>query len=396
MSVKPFPIRLLFALPLLFLISCDKEDGIINPPGEYPQVQSTAASGKMSLNSDYHHLFQVVVTGRFEGGKVECSLTDSAQVFLGAFSLHDDAGAYSIADDSSFASERSYDVAAGDGIFTRRVNSMFTAYQGYFRARFTVVSAASDTLEADDGIIHVYENQPPALNEPNLPDTLFSGFSARSMDMLVTDPQGRGDISAVWFEIWAGGSPLGKIYNLGDPDFDSVYTYYLEPSIAAGLPGGDYVFRFTARDSLEAEDSLEKPVYLENGYPAIAQAATDPDSELTIPDTLEIARVKVTAAVSDPQGLGDIDTVFFNYERPAGVWDTYIMVDNGLPFDIDEYVINPYTQYQGDSAAGDGIFTGMKLYNFQVDTGLHRFHIQCSDKVSQAADSVTVELWIHP
>ncbi len=397
MKFRLLPAVIPFMLFVLLFASCDQdEEGIITPPTGYPQVDSLRIPDKMSLNSAHYHLFQVMISGDSRNLQVKCSLSDTAGAFLGSFTLHDDASAYPVEDDSSFASERSLDVAAGDGIFSRGVNSMFTGFEGLFTADFTVTTSDSDTVGVLDAVIDVYENQPPVLHQPNLPDTLASGFTSRSMDMLVTDPQGREDISGVWFEIYSEGTALGLIYNLEDPDLDSIYSYYLEPSIAAGLETGDYLFRFTAEDSLEAWDSLDAAVYLENEPPEILEVATDPDTEMVVPDSGEIAEVLVTALISDPQTLADIDTAFFNYERPDGTWDTYIMVDNGLPFDIDQYVINPYTPYQGDESAGDGIFSGMKLYTFEVDTGIHRFHIHSIDRVGQEADSVSVELWIHP
>jgi hypothetical protein len=215
--------------------------------------------------------------------------------------------------------------------------------------------------------------------------------------MLVTDEQGRGDIVEVKFELFAGGFSLGLNYYLTDPDLDSIFTFYFEPAFSAGIATGNYTFRFSAQDSLNAISYLpDDTVFIENTPPLLTDGLTDPDSVITIPDPGDTATVLVTVNVSDLQTLADIEEVFINYQRPDYLPDSliwtfgYPMADNGLPWDLDNYLQG--LPYLGDEVAGDGIFTFTKLYTSEADTGLHYFHFHCLDKTGHTADSISVEL----
>ena len=71
----------------------------------------------------------------------------------------------------------------------------------------------------------------------------------------------------------------------------------------------------------------------------------------------ELNRELITAEVSDPEGLADIDSVYFFSMKPDSAFalggQPLIMVDNGLPY-------NPGGNLwieTGDETAGDGIYS---------------------------------------
>jgi hypothetical protein len=408
MKLSFIPLYFSLIIISLLILSCwQKEEGEIEPEIMPPQLESVTAPNNMALNSSYFHTFRAEMTGDFSGVTVKCALiydyTDSgAEDTVGIFSLKDDANAFVISGDPAFASATSGDVVAGDGIFMRQVNSLFTQNEGDFIASFFAFTADSDTFAIENRPLQVYENLPPQLSTPNLPDTLYSGFSTFNLELLVTDPQGYSDIVQVKFEILM----TAQDYLMEDPEHDSIFTFYMEPSFSAGKYPGQYIFQFTASDSIgEVSLPLNLTVYIENGFPTLTNPALDcpsistypetSDSVLTIPDPGDTLEVKVTVEVTDPQTLIDIDEVYINYQRPTGVWTMgYPMADNGLPWNLDLY--NAGYLYLGDENAGDGIYTFTKLYTSSADTGLHTFHFHCLDQVNQPADSIAINLRLIP
>jgi hypothetical protein len=244
--------------------------------------------------------------------------------------------------------------------------------------------------------VEVYENDSPVIiTPPSLPAVLLSGFTSFDLEMTVSDPQGYEDIAQVKFLILPGSSE----YPMQDPEEDGIFSYYLEPSIAAGYYSGNYTFQFQAVDSLDAFTSFEAQTFIANGPPVLLTPNLDNDNiifdpisgdySLAIPDIGDTAEVQVTVQISEPQGLGDVDEVFVNYERPTGVWTfNYAMLDNGLPLMLDSLDQG----YLGDEVANDSIFTFTKFYTYGADPGVHHFHFHGIDRVQQSADSVTVNL----
>ena len=398
--MKLFPtILIILALTFsIFILSCSEEEEGIVEVYEQPQLESIVLPDKMALDSEYMHIFQAVISGDFGEVEVRCSLLDDGGFELGEFRLLDDAGAFEIIGEPEFVSTTSGDVVAGDGVFTRKVNALFAEAEGFYTAYFTIATVDSDTIAVEDYGIQVYFNQPPELSQPNLPPLLESGFAPFNLEISVSDPQGYSDIVSVKFELL----PLGMEYEMYDPEMDGIFTYYMEPSLAAGVFPGDYIFRFTAVDSIgETSVPLDVEVYIENEPPSLANAAleaesisTDPvsgDSILTAPEPGDTIYVRVMVNAADHQTLADIDSVFINYERPTGVWTMgYPMADNGLEWDLEQYLEG--LPFLGDETAGDGVFTFTKPYTSEVDTGLHRLHFHCLDRANQPGDSISINL----
>jgi len=395
-------------LPIFFLLlvwlfySCEVEDsGPVMPPQEPTQIEYIVLPDNIVLNSDYFHTFQVALSGAAFEGDVLCEIKDSDDNSLSLFSLYDDANAYLIENTPAYVSETSGDVVAGDGIYTRKLNSLFTDSEGAYTAIFKVLSSDTSVNLTTESIFNIYENQPPIIYPlDSTITTLESGFNPFDLNIRVEDPQGWEDIVEVKFELIKSGFPLNLEYVLSDPDMDSVFTYNMQPSFAIGLETGDYEFRFSAEDSLNEMSYLpDIPVFIENGVPILSDGAIDSGEVILLPDPGDTTEVKVTVAVFDPQTLGDIDSVYINYERPEYVpfeirWTFgYPMADNGLDWDFELYLEG--LPYLGDETPGDGIFTFTKLYTSTADTGLHKFHFHCVDLADNIADSITVELRIQ-
>ena len=361
---------------------------MIEPP-DPPQVTDVSAPDKMALGVADFKTFQVIISGESEGVEVNCSIYYEENE-IAAFQLLDDAGYTNFTVIPDYLFYNSGDVVAGDGIFTRWVNSLFTDSSSQFEVIFTVLNSDSLAIFQQSDELQVYMNSSPEMSAPNLPAVLDSVSLPLSLEALVTDPDGREDIDSVYFRLFEGTIPQNLLYKMEDPEMDSIFTYYMDSTFAAGLMG-EYTFVFKAVDILGAEsDSLGLTAVIENYPPTLSNPATIPDSSITIPvDTSEIIELKITVEVGDPQGLGDIATVWIDIERPTGVWIyDYPMADNGLPFDIDSL----YLDYLGDETAGDGTYTTTRLYTYEADPGVHIFHFRAQDLVGNQAIAVSDSL----
>ena len=117
---------------------------------------------------------------------------------------------------------------------------------------------------------------------------------------------------------------------------------------------------------------VESPVI--NNPPVITQVAG--------PDTLSRAQggtYLLTAAVTDPQGLDDIQKVTFNTFKPDG------SPSSGNPFSMYD------TGSDGDAAAGDGIYSFQFTISQSNVTGQYRFEFQAQDKPG-ATSNVAVHI----
>jgi hypothetical protein len=92
-------------------------------------------------------------------------------------------------------------------------------------------------------------------------------------------------------------------------------------------------------------------------------------------------RELMTVEVSDPQGLADIDSVYFYSLKPDSSWANYgkpfLLVDDGIPFN--ENIRDPET---GDLVANDGTYSfSIIVYNNpQTNLGTYTFYIYIRDK----------------
>lgn len=391
----------MFSLAFI-IVSCGLDEKSYLEPVSPPHIVSISLPANMALNSTYRHTFSAALSGQIADIQVRCIFIASDGDTAGIFLLYDDANASSIDDGLSYTSETSGDVAAGDGIFTRKVDSGFTSVEDHFTAFIQIIDMEDHVLELSQSDIFVYENNPPQMTPPVLPDTLYSGFSPFDVEVTVSDPQGLSDIVQVQFSI-----PLmGVDYPMTDSNNDGVYSYSMNPVFAVGKYPGLYQFHFYALDSIGASSAVHTPIiYIENEPPVFSSPAligefittynSTPDSALSVPDPGDTVEVEVTVVISDEQTLLDIDNAYINYLRPTGVWTYgYPLADNGLPWNLDEYLAGNLTL--GDDTAGDGIYTFTKLYTSTADPGLHTFYFHCVDKVQQEADSIAINLWLIP
>lgn len=111
-----------------------------------------------------------------------------------------------------------------------------------------------------------------------------------------------------------------------------------------------------------------------------------PDS-IQIPSEGSFHKALVKAAVEDPDGLNDVDSVYFYSRKPDGTLANgghpFPMVDNGKPFNIN----NPWVE-AGDEKAGDGVYSLTILMDAKAQVGRFYFTFYMRDKAGHLSESV--------
>jgi hypothetical protein len=96
----------------------------------------------------------------------------------------------------------------------------------------------------------------------------------------------------------------------------------------------------------------------------------------------------MTAEVLDPDGLADIDSVYFYSLKPDSTYANdglpILLVDNGLPFNISNAGLEA-----GDLVAGDGTYSFSILTYHDTVTGLYTFSFFIRDKAGNLTGPVS-------
>ena len=224
----------------------------------------------------------------------------------------------------------------------------------------------------------------PMLSEMTVPETLYLR-SDRSylISVKVSDPQGIQDVSSVRYYIFSENddNPLseGMLRDDGmDGDIiphDGLFIDSLSVDFAGGQ-AGVYRLSMVAEDqSANVSDSLHADLDVVDGELNLPPSLSNP----VIPDSLDqfsTADVFISIQADDPQGLNDIDSVFFQMYPPYHPEPSYQtrLVDDGLA---------------GDIAADDGVFTvRMDMSDILTQGGDYTVRFQATDRGSLESDPV--------
>lgn len=386
---------LLVVLSLVFIIACEEES---NPAkvGTDPVIEEITLRDKWNSASTLLNKVEVKVTdpqgfANITGVLLEVINSSNSQVIF-SDSLFDD-GAYHHSEDG--------DVIAGDGVFSNRFSSV------------QILSGAGDgdyifSLQAFDKESHQSAaEQQSALFGPNarpeiinviLPDTLMSGTSGQVFEISVTDADGLEDIYRVYFESQKDGSST-QIYemdlfndgNLNDHGDlfanDSIFSIKLDSTFAAGKQG-PYIFHYYVEDSFNElnQTDVTSNIEIENLVGSILQTSV-PDSIAKPVTPGNTVPFELNAQVTDPQGLADIDSVYFLSEKPDGTF-----AGNGFRFQL----LDDGNQSQsGDDIASDGEYSIVIEIASSNDPGTYVFHFYMRDLVGQLTNVVLDSIVVY-
>lgn len=230
----------------------------------------------------------------------------------------------------------------------------------------------------------------PFLSDLVIPDTFYLKTDiGYPISVKVSDPQGLEDINSVRYSIFAEGSDVSVFGDTLRDDgkggdiipLDGVYFDTLTIAFAEGQ-AGTYRIEVAAADH---DNHLSNTLF--DTLAVIDEEKNFPPTlyDPVIPDTLteeSLEEVFISIRASDPQGLEDIDTVFFYIYpsfSPVPLY-SWTLWDRGT---------------SGDAAAGDGIFSfwGNLVYALRIN-GDYFIRFQAVDKSGLKSSAVVGNLTV--
>jgi len=342
----------LFALPLLFIyLNCEENSPTTPHVGTIPELSQLTAPETLYLISEMNHYISIKAVD-------PQGIEDIAEVTCNIFFNNNDNPIKNILleDDGTRG-----DIIPNDGTFTAGINAdsllkQVGDYSLVFKAE-DVSGNESETISHQLTLLDGEENISPAISNLELPLMLdIQDTSDYLMTLKADDPQGLDDIELVLLEIFSPttSSPviLDTLWDNGENGDvsagDGIYSQFINIKAFILFQPGKYSFKFQAFDRSGGTSNpiveIIKITPITNDHPII--------SNLIAPLTMQVLSDRVATTVleltvSDPQGLSDIWSVYFNSFKPDGSpskSNPFKMYDDG-----DE-------SGHGDRVAEDGIY----------------------------------------
>lgn len=364
---------------LMVFISCNEE---VLPPEPAPEFAIEGFTVPLRLNvakpRDYNIAFRVThPEGSAAIGDVTATFFGSDRVTeLMQLPLYDDGG---------FVHPDDRDVIARDGIFTNHFISdslVFPLGDVFMQVR--AVDNAQNSIQTDLLGALALINAAPKVLSAAVPDTLFSGSQPLLFSVAVQDSNDIEDVTSVILRLKRDGSEISSVLlefqSKTAPD-SGIFGAFFDSTFAAERDSL-YTLEFSAVDlSDDVSDILTKEIFLENAPPRVF--------DVELPETFQRPSsgedtIDVRISASDPQGLGDIDSVKFVVQRLGGPPSIVQMFDDGNFAD------------HRDILAGDGIFSRGLTVSPQSTPGIFYFTFNAIDKVNNQSVTITDSLEILP
>jgi hypothetical protein len=376
---------LLLFVCLSWFYACEEDTPVTQKMGVDPEITAVLIKEKWNNFSQNREKIEVRTSdpqGVADPISVSFTVTDNISLIVFEDSLHDD-GAFFYPLDG--------DVVAGDGIFS---NTFFVTQinpekrQESFIFAFRVTDKSGHEGELLEKTIFFGANKPPEILQVSAPDT-FPWYEQALVQATISDSNGISDITKIYVESRTINTSVTRfetnLYDDGDLTIhgdpvagDGEFSAFLDSTFRVGKQGL-YSLRFIAEDSFceKNENVPEHTIFVGNSAGSFIS--------IFVPDTMSkpvgsaINRKLITASVNDPQGLADVDSVYFFSLKPdssqANNGQAFLMVDNGLPFNIN----NAFVEV-GDAVAGDGIYSFSLIVTSTTEIGTYTFTFFMRDR----------------
>jgi hypothetical protein len=368
--------KALFIIGLLvFIFSCDSDKKAVTV-SPTPKIDSVITKKVWNILSPLKKSVEAVVT---DAQGVET--VNSVQLMV-----EDEGGAVvfraDLYDDGSQLYPEAGDIFGKDGVFR---NLIVPANIVQKEGSYTFKMIAEDENENQSfpylqPVTFVRSAAPDVINV-NTPSSIPSGSAHLQFEVSVVSSDGEDAIQTVGFHIYdltksilyATKEIYSKETHLTKINADTThFIYQIDSSFNAGKKGW-YQFEFYSVNTAdEVGVTMDKQILLENKEGSIQQ--------LSLADTLRRpSQTLIQALVTDPQGLSDIDSVYFLSKKPNGEY-----ANNGNPFLLKDNG----DMGNGDSASGDGIYAMIIQISAANTPGVYVFEFYLRDKAGNRSEVV--------
>lgn len=233
------------------------------------------------------------------------------------------------------------------------------------------------------------ENFPPIISNPVVPDTVIiqSPNTAVDLHLQAEDVNGLTDLKNVYFYLYEPSSADSIKISMADDGNtevsgdvtagDGIYSkrYLFTPSHKRG----EYKLVFQAEDNLGQKSNKETRYIFatDNNEPPQVSNLIMPDS-IKLDDPFEFS-----IEAKDPNGLVDINRVYYELYRPDGT-----LVENSQGISKFPLSDNGDTDETGDLTAGDAIFTMKLMFPAGQQVGEWRFEFTAEDNTGLLSNKI--------
>jgi hypothetical protein len=272
------------------------------------------------------------------------------------------------------------DVIAFDQVYSMTViPNQLGIPDGDYELNIVAKAVSGDSLMSPNQELSIFPNQPPQILDVFFPDSILPGMQPFEAYITVYDSNGLDDVKWVMIQGYDSINtfPIFQDVVFNPMDNSADFPFVIDSSYSAKKIG-NYELKFFAVDQVEDTSNVFSLfTHFENTPPLIWDAVV-PDT-LRLPTSGDVS-VKITVRVKDRQSLADIDSVYFNSEKPDGEpssGNPFLLFDNGLPYNLG----NPIAV--GDEISGDGIYTLTIFLQAGTPIGTYKFSFFARDKVNQ-------------
>ena len=391
-------IHLLFFCIIMLPLGEGCQDKTVAPPAgeQYPLIEKVMLKSKWNTNSQTKYRVEVKVFDPQGIDDLDTVLSISVvNRHSGNTVLEDtlfDDGAFYREDGDAFGKDGSFSNLYSVRDVDPNVND---AEGGEYTFRFQVRDRhghESDFFDTD--VMFLFDHLPEIRHIITAPDSLLNGDQQKNFHIAVADSDGLDDIIDAYFTGHPSetGSIIFKsqLYNDGthgdQTAGDSIYSTVIDSSFAVAKMGL-YYLKFYLSDKL-AEINETVPVttlYIENGLGEI-ETIFMADTLARPTTTGNRIAFQVEVVTYDPQGPGDIESIYFQSKKPDGSYGS-----GGAYF----YLYDDGRSDHDDRIAGDGIFSTRLYLEAHNDPGMYHFLFYLRDKLGRSTQAVIDSIYVQ-
>ena len=224
-----------FLLLILLGTGCE-EDTSTGPENPTPVITDWELPAKMAYNSLRADRIVVIVEDAQGPANLQTMQATilSGSTVIDTFSLLDDGSQYSATPHPPWATAVSGDLIPLDGFLSRRITGQFVDQPTQVTFRFEVTDNDGHTATPVEVAVEVRANTAPVLENLQLPDTLYSGFSPLTLSVRALEPDDLDSVTHVWLDVLGSGK---DDLELSGPGADNRWSLEIDASFAAGILG---------------------------------------------------------------------------------------------------------------------------------------------------------------